>query len=86
MIEAWIFWSWLCAGPGPAGECHPLPDRTPDSRAACLQASRAARQADARIVVHRWQATGLTEPCRTDGAAGDLQGESQSAGRDRSAF
>src|SRR5208282_2913042 len=33
-------------------ECGPLPDRTLESRAACLQASRAVRLADSRIVAH----------------------------------
>jgi len=76
MIEAWILWSWLCAGPGPAGECHPLPDRTLESRAACLQASRAARQADTRIVAHCRRARGAADPVPGDGtAAGERLGE-----------
>ena len=48
----WLLWAWLCAGPGPAGECAPLPDRPMSSRGECLRAAAELRAGDARIVAH----------------------------------
>jgi len=78
MIETWILWSWLCTGPGAAGERRPLPDPTLESRAACLQALRAAQQAEARIVAHCQEVKRVDEARPDDGAAaGDRQGEAR---------
>jgi hypothetical protein len=53
MIETWLLWSWLCAGPGPGGECAPQPDRViEDDRGACLRAAREARAKEPKLVAH----------------------------------
>ena len=48
----WILWAWLCAGPGPTGECRPLSDQTTEGRGTCLHAAREMRQANSQIIAH----------------------------------
>jgi hypothetical protein len=52
MIETWLLWAWLCAGPGAAGECAPLPDRVFDARGECMRESKEQRTAEPRLVAH----------------------------------
>jgi hypothetical protein len=52
VIEIWILWAWLCAGPGRTGECAPLPDRLIEGRGLCLRQARETREAFPQINAH----------------------------------
>lgn len=52
-LAAWILTSWLCAGPGVAGECAPQPDESYGDRRTCLAAARLAQAGMGRAVVRR---------------------------------
>lgn len=42
-MSAWVLATWLCAGPGPHGECAPQRDEHYPTRALCLAAAHLAR-------------------------------------------
>lgn len=48
----WLLQIWLCASPGPSGECRPMPDRVFDTRAACLRAAGELRATAPRMTAH----------------------------------
>lgn len=48
----WLLITWLCTGPGPAGECAPQPDQAHPTLSACRAAARAAEAAIPERTTH----------------------------------